>query len=60
MAPNKFSAENIENECLTITSETSSSEYRFETKLQAKIDKYYQMFEQPEEELMYFIEQQHQ
>ena len=60
MEPNNFSSEHIENECLTITTKTSSSEDCFETKLQAKFDKSDQMFEEPEEELMYFIEQQHQ
>ena len=30
------------------------------TKIQAKFDKYYQNFEQTEEELIDFIEQQHQ
>ena len=44
----------------TLTSETLSSEDCFETKLQAKFDKYDHIFEQPEEEFMYFIEQQHQ
>ena len=45
---------------VTITSETLSSEDCFETKLQAKFDRSYQIFEQAEEELMDFIEQQHQ
>ena len=38
----------------------SSSEDYYETKLQAKFDKSDQIFEQPEEELMYYIEKQHQ
>ena len=43
------------------TSETSSYEdCCLETKLQAKFDKSDQKFEQPEEELMNVIEQQHQ
>ena len=37
---------------VTITSESLSSEDCFETKLQAKFDKYDQIFEQPEEELI--------
>ena len=45
---------------ITIASESSSSEDWFETKIQAKFDKYDQMFEQPEEQLMDFMEQQHQ
>ena len=60
MEPNKFSSEHINNEILTFTSETSLSEAFFETKLQAKSDKTDQIFEQPEEELMDFIEQHHQ
>ena len=40
---------------LTLTSETSSSEDFFETKIQAKFDKSDQIFEQPEEELIYFM-----
>ena len=60
MYPNKFSSENIENKMVTPTSETLSSEDCFETKLQAKFDRSYQIFEQAEEELMDFIEQQHQ
>ena len=43
----------------TITSEPLSSEDWFETKLQAKFDKSNLIFEQPEEEFMYFMEQQH-
>ena len=60
MDPNKLSSEHIENQIFTLTSETSSSEDYFETKLQTKFDKYDYFFEQPEEELMYFIKQQHQ
>ena len=60
MDPNKFSSEHIENEMVTINSETLSYEDCFETKLQAKFDKYDQNFKQPEEEMMYFIEKQHQ
>ena len=59
MDQNKISWEHIENKMVTLTSETLSFEYCFETKLQAKFDKYDQIFEQPEEELMNFIEQQH-
>ena len=44
---------------LTITSETPYSEYQFDTKLQAKVDKSDQIFEQPEEEFMKFSKQQH-
>ena len=39
MEPNKFSFEHIENEVINLTYETSSSEYCFETKLDAKFDK---------------------
>ena len=59
METNKFSSEHIENEVLTLTSKTSSSEDCFETKLQSKFDKSDQIFEQPEEELMDFMEQYH-
>ena len=45
---------------VTLTYETLSSEKCFETNIQADFDKSYQNFEQPEEELMNFIEQQHQ
>ena len=55
MEPNKFSSEHIENEAFTLTSEISYSEDFFETKLQAKFDKSDQIFEQPEEVLIYFI-----
>ena len=37
---------------VTLTYETLSYEYCFETKLQAKFDKYDQVFEQLDEELM--------
>ena len=56
----KFLIRKIEKEVLTITSENSSYEDRFETKLQAKFDKYDQSFEQQQEELMNFKERQHQ
>ena len=57
---NKFFEEQIENKMVTLTSETLSSEDCFETKLQTKFDKSDEIFEQPEEELMNFIEQQNQ
>ena len=60
MDPNKFSSKHIRNKMVTINSETLSYEDCFETKLQAKFDKCDQNFKQPEEEMMYFIEQQHQ
>ena len=60
MEPNKFSSEHIENGVLNITSETPSSEDFLETKLQDKFNKSDQNFEQPEEELIDFMEQQHQ
>ena len=60
MDPNKLSPEHIRNKTVTITFESLSSEDCFETKLQAKFDKYDQNFKQPEEEMMYFIEKQHQ
>ena len=60
MKPNKLSSEHIQNEVITLTYETSSSEYLFETKLQAKFDKSDQMFEQIEEELIDFIVKLHQ
>ena len=47
MEPNKSSSEHIKNEVHNLTSETSSSENYFETKLQAMFDKYDQIFEQP-------------
>ena len=60
MKPNKFASEHIKNKVLTLTSETSSSEDCFETKLQSKFDKSNQIFKQSEEELMNFIEQYRQ
>ena len=60
MDPNKFSSEHIENEMVTITSETLSSEEWFETKLQSKFDKSDKCFEELEEGLMDFMEQQTQ
>ena len=51
--------EHIKNEALTLTFETSFFEDFFEAKLQPKSDKYYQSLEQPEEELVGVIEQQH-
>ena len=48
----KFSSEYIQNEVLTLSSETSSSEYSFERKSQANISWYNQFFEQPEEQLI--------
>ena len=45
---------------LNLTSEPSSSEDCFETKLQANLDKSNQIFKQPEEYLVNFMEQQHQ
>ena len=41
---------------VTLASESLSSEDWFETKIQTKLDKFYQIFEQSEEELMDFIE----
>ena len=55
MDPKKFSSEHIENKMVTLTSEILSYEDYFETKLQAKFDKFDQNFKQPEEELMDFI-----
>ena len=55
MDPNNLSSENIENKMVTITSENLSSQDCFETKPQAKFDKFDQIFEQPEEELVDFI-----
>ena len=45
---------------VTLTFENLFYEDYFETKLQAKFDKSDQFFEPPEEELIEFIEQQHQ
>ena len=60
MEQKKLSPEHIENEVLTITYETSSSEDYFETKLQYKFDKSDQIFEQQEEEFMDFKVKHHQ
>ena len=60
MKPKKLSSEHIKNEVLTLSYETSSSEYWFETKLQAKFDKTNQIFKQTEKELMDFIQQKYQ
>ena len=60
MDPKKFLSEHIENIMVNITSEALSYEDCFETRLQANFDKSDQKFEQPEEKLMDFIEQQHQ
>ena len=60
MEPNKFSSEHIKNECITPTYETSSYEDCLETKIQANFYKSDQIFEHPEEELIYSIKQQHQ
>ena len=49
MGLNKLSSEHIESEVLTLTYETSSYKDRFETKIQAKFDKYDLSFEQQEE-----------
>ena len=45
---------------VTLTYETLSSEDCFETKLQANFNKSDQIFEQPEEEFMDFMELNHQ
>ena len=45
---------------LTPTSETSSSEDFFDTKIQSKFDKIDQIFKQPEEDFMDFMEWQYQ
>ena len=45
---------------LTLNSETSYNEDCLETKIKSKFDQSGQKFEQPEEELMDFIEQQDQ
>ena len=47
MEPNKFSTNHIENDVLTLSSENSSSEDYFDTKLQDKFNKSDQTFEQP-------------
>ena len=43
MGLNKLSSEHIESEVLTLTYETSSYKDRFETKIQAKFDWFYQL-----------------
>ena len=48
MESNMFSSDHIENVVLTPTSETTSSEYHFETKLQAKLSPSDQSFEKQE------------
>ena len=45
---------------INLTSETLYSEDFFESKIQDKFDKSDHNFEQPEEELMDFMEHQHQ
>ena len=49
MESNNLPLKHIENDVLTLTYETSPSEYWFETKLQANFDKYDQSFEYSEE-----------
>ena len=49
MESNNLSSEHIENDVLTLTYETSPSEYWFESKLQDNFDKYDQRFEHSEE-----------
>ena len=44
----------------TLTSETASSEYHSETKIQGKCDISDENFERPEKDLVDFMEQQHQ
>ena len=60
MEPEKSSSEHIENKGLTLISETASSKDCFDKKIQAKFDKSDNIFEQPEKELMDFMEKQHQ
>ena len=60
MEPNKFSSEHFTNEVLTFTSEHPSSEDNFESKFQTNLSPTNQIYEQPEEKLMNFMEQQHQ
>ena len=55
METNKFSPEQVQNEVLILTSKISSSEDCFDTKLQAKFDKFDQIFKQPEGKMMDFI-----
>ena len=59
MDPNNLSSEHTENKMVTLTYENLSSEYCFETKLQAKFDKSDQHFEYPEDELIEFNWEQH-
>ena len=47
MEPNMFSSEDIKTEVLTINNEHPSSEYHFESKLQANIYPSNKVFEQP-------------
>ena len=60
MGPNKLSSEHNENEVLTLTSKSSSSEDQFETKLKTKFDKYDKGFEQQQQELMDLKVKHHQ
>ena len=46
MEPSKFSLEHIEEELITLTSQTLSSEYWFETQIQSKFVKHEQFFDQ--------------
>ena len=50
MNPQNLSSQHIENKMFTITSENLSNEDCFDTKLQAKVDKYDNFFKQQEEE----------
>ena len=59
MEPNKLSSEHIENWVLNLTYETSSSEHRFDIKLQARFYEPYQIAKQ-EEEFMDFNVKQNQ
>ena len=56
MEPRKFSSEHTEDKIITLPYETLFSEDCFENRLQDKFDKSDNIFEQPEEELMDFIE----
>ena len=56
MELNKLSSEYVENKMVTFIYDTLSFEDCFDTNLHAKFDKSDQFFEQPEEELMNFIE----
>ena len=55
-----FSSEHIGNEVFNITSEHRSSEDNLESKLQSNLSPSNQNFEQPEEELIDFMEKRHQ